>query len=268
MSAADKLRELYAATPLDHRVIAIAEREAWDAFKGSSAGQIPKRDHWFRDTFGINPPTHAMFRAGILSHEPWAEPLWGLIGQFGLGRIYRICNDLRLDPNRDAVVQTLSADQDKVRGYRVTRRAAKTSECSSVGARDLRARLRELIKPFVDTELSELEEPGVASEIVSAFEIEVEAAMSDMRKRIAALRRQSGPRSVVATKIRDLRRACEFLGLKLPSRGVSIDMEQARRAHRKLSAQFHPDRTNSNEQMTSQYLEVQQAWEIVSSYQA
>lgn len=274
MTAEDRLRDLYTADPLDHRAIALLEREVWEAHRASSQGKLPKRDHWFLETFGVDPPTHVMFRAGILAHEPWSEPLWSLIGKSSLRRIYGICIDLRLNANRADEVRRLAENPEEAERFKLNgsrggaRSASKTVECSPGDARELRARLREVVKPFVDKRLADLEDPSVAEDIVSALEIEVQAAFTDAMRRIDGLRSHVGAKSVIEIKRRDLRRACEFLGIKLPSRGGAIDMEQARKAHRRLSAQFHPDRTNGNDQMTSQYIEVQRAWEVISAYRA
>jgi hypothetical protein len=268
MTPDESLRTLYAAAPMDHRAIAIAEREAWEAFRVTANGKSPKRERWFRETFGVNPPTHAMFRAAVLSHEPWSEPLWALVDGFGIGRIYRICNDLKLNPKRDEEVARLVGDPDSVATYKVSDGGAiKTVECSPGDARDLRVKLRELVKPFVEKKLAGLDEPGAAEEFVFAFEIEIQSAFGDLLRRIDRLRRTNGAKGFIVERRRELSRACEVLGLKLPKRGGAIDMDVARKAHRKLSAQFHPDRTNGNEQMTAQYHEVQRAWEIISAYQ-
>jgi hypothetical protein len=167
-------------------------------------------------------------------------------------------------------VQRLAANPELARLYKIsdgrTRESALTVECSPTASRDLRHKIRELAAPFVAERLAGLAEPAVAEELVNEFDAELSAAVNDLLRKVDRLRRGQGAQSIIQIKRRDLKRACEFLGLRLPPRGGTVDINEARRAHRKLSAQFHPDRTNNNESLTEQYREVQKAWEIISEY--
>jgi len=269
MTTEARLRELYAANPVDHRAIALAERDAWEEYCRSFDGKKQRREDWFHERFGVTPPTWSMYRQGILGHDEWARPLWVVANEVGLGRAYRICIKLRSEPNRAEEAKRFSENLDEARRLKVrpSKRATKSVSHSPEESKELRARINEIVRPFVEQKVADLNEPGVTEDIVSAFEIDVATAFEDLLRRIRRTRSTSGAKSIIGDKRRSLRRACEFLGLRLPTKGGSLDMDEARRAYRKLSAQFHPDRTNNNELMTDQYLEVQKAWEIISEYQ-
>lgn len=269
MTPEEKLVELYAAEPVDHRAVAILERDVWALHKGDVSGQ--RREQWFHSRFGLKAPyNHVMFRAGLLGHDDWAHELWPLIHKAGLRRIYEICRALRAEPRRADEVRRLAENPELAKLYRISNGHAQadalTVECSPAASRDLCHGVRELVAPFVTERLSGLDDPAVAEEIVDGFNIELTAALNDLMRKVDRIRSSQGARSIIEVKRRDLKRACEFLGLRLPARGGTVDINEARRAHRKLSAQFHPDRTNNNEELTSQYREVQKAWELISEY--
>lgn len=269
-SAEDKLRELYAQDPLDQRAVALAERDVWNEHRASVSGPAVRRETFFSERFGVDKPTHTMFRSGLLGHDAWAAPLWSLIPAVGLGKTYRICIALTKKADRAEEAQRIADNPELARQFKQTRRkpAEKTVRASPAEARNLREKVRAIAHEFAERRLGDLEEKAVRDDVVSAFEIEIEAAVTDFLKRVDRLRRNNGSQAVVQDRKRQVRRACEVLGIKLPKNGGVIDTEAARKQHRKLSGQFHPDRTNGNEQLTEQYLEVQNAWEIIQEYQA
>lgn len=130
--------------------------------------------------------------------------------------------------------------------------------------KELRERIRLLLQPFVEARVVSVDDPAVAHDIVTDFESDVQAAFRDLLRKIARI--SGSANTVVKLRRNDLRRACEFLGLKPPRKGGSIDMDEARKAHRRLSARLHPDKNNGSEDLTGQYIQVQNAWEIISNY--
>lgn len=277
MTPEDKLRELYRTLPNDHRAIAMLEREVWALAVGrSNKAKNPRREKWFQVNCGAEPPTHVMFRSGLLGHEPWSVPLWSLIGKgsapkpVSLRKAYDICLQLSDRADRAEEAQRLADNPDEAARIRINnsscRKQTKSVQASPGEAREMRLRLRELIAPFVEQKLAGLEDPAAVADLVSGFEIEVDSAFTDLLRKLQGIRGNNGARDIVQTRRRDLKRACEFLNIQLPARGGAIDMDAARRAHRKLSAQLHPDLTNNNDQLTGQYIEVQKAWEIITGY--
>lgn len=269
MTPEERLRELYAADPLDQRAVALTEREVW----GARETKGERIQDFFCREYGLKKRSCPMYRQFLLGHDAWAEPLWSLIGTVSLRKVYGICNEIRSDlSERAARAQRLAENPDEARRFKCSdgKRAEsrKTVDTSPAEARELRQRIREIVEPFAHARLAELEGSAVAADIVAVFDREVDAAVTDLLRRVGKARGTNGARGIIGVRRSELRHAYELLGLTLPPKGGTVDIEAARRAHRKLSAQFHPDRTNNNEQLTAQYLQVQQAWEVISEYRA
>lgn len=136
-----------------------------------------------------------------------------------------------------------------------------------MGARAFHKRITELANQYVGQELKGLDvnyQRAITEEFAGGIRVVYENLLKEIRRH-----RRDLNRSVERVSADDLSLACEWLGIKVPAVGAHADMNAARAAHRRLSAQLHPDRRESNNaiNVVQQYTSVQEAWKVLQDYE-
>lgn len=279
--------------PSVQRELAIIERRAWVLEKleyQERGDRVPLREKWF-ESIGANAQITAMVRSNLLAAGEWVSPLWDMVheSKIPLRPAYKLSlkakkisqsKSIELsDALNEVIADYYCEDTYEAKGPKgipVRRRRPQIKEVPIEvvdpkewdpdvdDSKKFRALLHTLTKTFVDNRLSVLED-SVRKDLIRDFEFEIRVIYEDLLKKINTHRRDLGMSLDIIT-FGTARQACEVLGVVVPKKGWRVDAIAARRAHRKLAAQYHPDRNGGSDRLVAQYQAVNEAWEVIQNY--
>lgn len=268
-----ELESLYALTTRDERRTAQLERKLWGLVKDrlSKPGQRTDKKAWFEEQFGIRGYI-VQARSSLLLHDELATPLWASAsaGTMTLDTAARaVCHASRQE-DPEAFVSSFLRNP---KGLNLNPRPKKKRKRRPSKEVDLQRRsrkfyadLRGLIDAFVDERLGDVGDPGLVDKAKEDFEFSVRSAYDTLLRDLRNLQGMSKRHneSIARSKIV---RAFGYLGLSCPRVVKQEHIEEAKKMHRKISRDLHPDRNNNDQQIVEQYVEVQQAWDVIKAIQ-
>jgi hypothetical protein len=297
-SLKELLRNRYAAgdgsKPSVQKELAFEERRAWTLQKlylQERGDNLPRKEKWF-ESLGVNAQITAMVRSNLLSAGEWVDSLWLKVhdGKMPIRVAYKLAlrakklakdNGLEQDVALTNVLESYYADTYEARspkGGTTRRKMPRPREDQPLdyidpdtwdpdveNSRKFRSLLNTLTTAFVDHRLEELDE-SVKRDLVRDFEFEVRVTYEDLLRKISGFRKELGMTGMDTITFSTAKQACEVLGVEPPKKSEQVDAITARRAHRKLASQFHPDRNGGSEKLVAQYQAVNEAWEVIQQY--
>ena len=143
----------------------------------------------------------------------------------------------------------------------------KTEQITPEQAKELRAKLKTLVREFTEGRLQQLGiEDWEIEKLTGDAVLEIDAIVSALLRKVNNRRNAALDRRQIAiTTNRALRRACEHLGVDPPTRRKKLDLEAAKSKYKKLAAQYHPDR-NHSDGAASQFKAICESWDVISNY--
>lgn len=131
--------------------------------------------------------------------------------------------------------------------------------------KEFHAAIRTLTTNYIKQRLPDAE-PGERNEAIEEFAAEMRTAFDALLRRVTKYSNDSFERKRISIGAVD--KACDMLSIARQDGSDTVDMELARRQHRKLSIQLHPDRDagNSDRRIVEQYTAVQDAWTLLQDY--
>ncbi len=298
--AMEILKEFYAKPrPRNEYELAIAEREVWMEYcrklRNGGAGKAPRRSEWFGEHFEVTGYDVEM-RSVILNSGDWTQPIWALISNLKLPlrtakRLVTKAKDVAQhhELDKDEALKRVLTDYEgsqkdryeavSTTGATFLKKRPKAS-VSALGDDPLKidadvgtskqfiAVIEKLTRTFIDQRLGTVDSEFERIQIVTEFTMAVRVAYEELLKRINRSRaRPKGEHDpIVVVTRQQIVNACEFLAMKPPKKNQPIDLELAKRQHRKLSAQLHPDRTGNDNRLTEQFKQIQEAMDIIRAY--
>jgi hypothetical protein len=133
-------------------------------------------------------------------------------------------------------------------------------------SKELYSAIRKLTAQYLKQRLPKAD-PNEQNEIVEEFTADMRVAYDSMLLRISRYGRNSKRFDMI--NVGQVDQACADLDMVRSEGSETVDMEWARRQHRKLSTRLHPDRNsrNSDPRIVAQYTAVQEAWQLLQEYE-
>lgn len=290
----EQMRDLYGGAAMSEREVALHEKELWAYYSivaKAEGKQILERRDWFSREFGAS--KHSVdVRSVLLGYGPNIDVLWERIDAKTMSLAK--ARDLALTAKRKAQVmggefKDYLAEElkrhDNVEGkYEVTlpsgiksyrRPPVRKESLPEVPkswnpdvktSREFAAYLRSLTDKFVNERLKGQAEPSVLKELARDFEFEVRMSYEDLLRKIDRIKRGPNPDAIASITRQKVIRACEALEIEPPRHGEAVDMIEAKRSYRRLSATYHPDKTGNDVNLTAQFNLIQSAWKVLQDY--
>lgn len=125
------------------------------------------------------------------------------------------------------------------------------------------ARIKNLSAQYISERVPEMSDEERSS-MLSKFETDMRVVVEELFAKISY--RKTQHRDVALKSLSPkVRHACEVLGVSPPRFGHPIDLGLAKKKHRALSFELHPDR-NNDPRVVEQYHEAQNAWQLVQQW--
>jgi hypothetical protein len=282
--------------PRDHRKLAQLENEAHALLQDS--GVQGGANNWLAREFGVHRNEVDARRAVYVSGAA-AECLWRRVdhAELGLTTAGQIAVTARKESkqserNIDEIAERLIGEHIKFRSTwsyrrsqtvaenrrrarmgeapqrrRVVARANDTAPHSAALSKQFKADLVMLVGTYLRQRLEGLCDPSELRQMIDGAATDVEVVCDEVVTK--ATYRKTNPQppmGVQRVSRAALARSCEMIGARSPTQSAKLDLDEAKRCYRKMSARYHPDKTNGDERLTAQYRAVQQAWKTIEQW--
>lgn len=252
------------------------ELELWERVKWTFVPPSPRARDWFKEFVEIQ--NDAVIPRGI-------EIRFSLLTIGAVTLLEAMADGLAPGKAQQLLIQAKAKrrifqtpiEQGLAEGLEEYRKTGKISDVSQLEANDtvtvadvrstkaFHAAVKRLALEYIEQRLPAADQ-GERNEAIEGFIVELRESFDELLRKVARFSRDVLRRERVG--IGEVDEACEVLGLYRERGSESVDMGLARKQHRRLSAQLHPDRDvrNANPGVVAQYTAIQEAWELLCVY--